>query len=116
AVIAKKRKHGPRGTAFVYRLSGAATVHIKISRIAVVRRTRRTRCLGHPRRGATHCRTAENRITLTRRDAAGLNRTAFPGQTLTGTLRRGSYEASVTATNAAGTSTPRVVTFTVVAG
>src|SRR5262249_31764653 len=98
AVIARKTKHRPRGTAFVYRLSGAATVHIRISRIAVVRRTRTTRCLGHPRRGATHCRTAENRITLTRRDAAGLNRTPFTGQTHTRTLRPGPYEASVTAT------------------
>jgi hypothetical protein len=113
AVIAKKTKRAPRGTAFVYTLSGAATVHIVISRIAVVRRTRMTRCLGHPRRGATHCQTAQNQITLTRRDAAGLNRTRFTGRTRARTLRPGSYEASVTATTAAGTSKPRVIKFTI---
>jgi hypothetical protein len=116
AVIAKKKKRAPRGTAFVYTLSGGATVHIVISRIAVVRRTRTTRCLGHPRRAATHCRTAQNQITLTRRDAAGLNRTPFTGRTHARALRPGSYEASVTATNAAGTSKPRVVAFTVLVG
>jgi hypothetical protein len=116
AVIASKANRVPRGTAFLYTLSGPATVHVVISRIAVVRRTRTTRCLGHPRRGATHCQAAQNLITLTRRDAAGLNQTSFTGRTRTRTLHPGAYQASVTATNAAGTSTPHVVAFTVVAG
>ncbi len=87
----------PRGTAFRYTLSGAATVRIAIGRVVIAR----------------HKRTTHTLIVLTRRDAAGAEATSFSGRTRTKTLGPGTYVASVTASNSAGKSAARTISFTV---
>jgi hypothetical protein len=89
----------PRGTAFAFRLSEAATVAITIQKSL--------------RRGLRDLR------TFTRQGAAGQNRVPFSGRILVNgrprALRPGSYQASVVATDAAGNrSGAQVIPFRVV--
>jgi hypothetical protein len=104
------------GTTFRYTLSEGATVKIAIAERRPGRRRGR-RCVAPTRklRKAKRCTRLIARGTLTRVSLQGANKVAFTGRIGRKALRRGSYQASLTATDAAGNSSkPRVVRFTVV--
>jgi hypothetical protein len=95
----------PRGSAFRFRLSEAATVRIAIQRARPGRRVGR-RCV-RPRPSLTHARRCTRWVragrTLVRRDlAAGARRIAFSGRIGRRALRRGRHRATLRAANAAG--------------
>jgi hypothetical protein len=85
----------------VFRLNRAATVTLRIKRLAPPRRARRSPKL----------------VTLRRTGQAGGNRVRFSGRVGRRALRPGRYRATVASTDATGRrSTPRRVTFRILPG
>ena len=109
------RRKAPRGTAFRYRLSAPATVRIEIRLQLPGRKTRRgcvkpTRKLRHKQKCSRYVTVG----TLIRHDPAGANSTAFSGRIGRRALRPGSYLAILAASNAAGVSQPKRLSFRIV--
>ena len=103
------------GTVFFFRLDRAATVNIAIQSSAPGRRVGRScRPDGRRLRKRPHCARTLLIGTLARSAHAGLNRVAFSGRIGRKALKPGRYRAVFTATDAAGASLPRTLSFTVV--
>lgn len=103
-----------RGTRFTYTLSEPATTKIVIARRRSGRRSGR-RCVAPTRklRKAKPCRRITVRTTLTRMSRQGKNSVAYSGAKA---LRPGRYQATLTATDAAGNaSKSQTVSFAIVA-
>jgi putative cell wall-binding protein len=106
-----------KGTTFRYRLSEAATVKIVIARGRKNGRRSGKRCVPATRklRKAKRCVRLTVVGTLTRASHAGLNSVGFSGRLGSKALSPGGYQATLTATDAAGnTSKPKAITFTIV--
>jgi hypothetical protein len=108
------RRH-KRGTVFSFRLDQPATVRIAIQTRARGRRVGRacraeTRRLRHNPR----CTRTITVATLTRTAHAGLNKVAFSGRIRGRALKPGHYQAAFTATDSAGASPPKTLSFTIV--
>ncbi|MCW3056754.1 MAG: hypothetical protein JWO21_723 [Solirubrobacterales bacterium] len=115
AVFARK---APLGTTFRFRLSAPAKVTIKITKTAPGLR-RGHSCLAPSaklrRKHAKRCTRILTLGTLTRSsEPTGSHRVAFSGRIGARPLRPGTYIAVVRASNAAGSSKPMSVSFTVV--
>jgi hypothetical protein len=111
-------KRAPRGTAFRFTLSAAAKVRITFTRAATGLRQGR-RCLAPTttlrRAHAKRCTRALTVGTLTRASLPqGRERIAFTGRVGHRALSPGAYKAMLSASNAAGRSTPVTLSFTVV--
>jgi hypothetical protein len=107
----------PRGSAFRYTLSVAASVRLRISAVLPGRRSGR-RCLP-PSRRLMHnrrCTRLALKRTLRRHGHAGRNTVRFSGKIGTRALKPGRYQARITATAESGASTPRTLRFTIVKG
>ena len=115
-LFATAAKRHPKGTTFNYTLSQAATIKIAISQRLPGRRAGK-RCVARTkRRHVAKCTRVLSRGTLTRTSHQGANTVAFSGRIGSKPLRPGRYQATLTATNAAGKKTsPQTVYFTVVA-
>jgi hypothetical protein len=115
AIAARRRP--PRGTKFVYTLSQAASVKIRIARRAAGRRVGK-RCLAatKARRHRKRCTRYVTAGSLTRLAGTGTTTTPFSGRVGSRRLRVGSYRATIVATTrgALHRSSPRVARFTVV--
>ena len=108
----------PLGSAFSFSLSTEARLQIALSRLLPGRRAR-ARCVAPTRKlaraGARACTRVHAAGTLTRAlESAGADSLAFTGRLGTRALTAGLYRASLQATNAAGSSKPVAVSFTVV--
>jgi len=111
-----KPKRHEAGTTFRYTLSEAATVKIEIARGRSGRRQAK-RCVAPTRklRKAKKCVRLTVMGTLTRASKTGGNSVAFSGRISTKALSPGSYQATLTATDAAkNISKPQTITFRVV--
>lgn len=112
---AKPKKH-KKGTAFRYTLSEAASVKIVIAQRRAGRRKGR-RCVAPTKklRRAKKCTRITRKGTLRRASRQGANTVAFSGQIGGKALRPGRYQATLTATDAAGNaSIPKRVLFRIV--
>jgi len=115
SAAAKTKKH-KKGTTFRYTLSEAATVKIAISQRLAGRRKGK-RCVAPTRklRKAKKCTRVAARGTLTRTSRQGKNSVAFSGRIGSRKLSPGSYQATLTATDAAkNTSRGKTITFRIV--
>jgi Tol biopolymer transport system component len=116
---AKKRskaKSVVRGTSFKFTLSEAATVQIAITQTVKGFRAHGKRTCSVAHRGQKHnCNRIVTVVTLVRAHLrSGSNTVAFSGRYAKSRLAKGSYTATVTATDAASNrSIPRSLTFTV---
>ncbi len=116
ALNAASRK-APRGTTFTFTLSEAATTRIAITHKAKGHRAGRTRpCKpAHPGQKRNCTRTALVLTLVRTHSTKGPNRIAFSGRYGRKRLAKGTYTATVTATDAArNRSKPHSLTFTVV--
>jgi hypothetical protein len=110
-------KQAPRGTTFRFTLSEVADVRIAIQRKLPGRRVGKScRKATRKLRKRPKCTRYGAATALTRRHRpAGRNSVAFSGRIRSKALARGTYRATVTATDAAGNrSAPRAATFTIV--
>jgi hypothetical protein len=108
------RRH-PRGTTFSFRLDQPATTSVKLQRVTVGRRVRRScRLSTKPLRHNPKCARYTAIATLTRTAHAGLNKLPFTGRIRGKALRPGRYRAVFTATDTAGKSKPLTIGFVVV--
>ncbi|MCA1707063.1 MAG: cell wall-binding repeat-containing protein, partial [Actinobacteria bacterium] len=113
---AQRRRKPKRGTTFRYTLSEAATVRMVIARGRTGRRSGR-RCVAPTRRlrRARKCIRLTVVGTLTRISRQGRNSVGFSGRIGSKALSPGGYQATLTATDAAGNrSRPRTITFKIV--
>jgi hypothetical protein len=104
------------GTAFTYALSEAATARIQI-RQTLRGRVKKGKCVPGSRklRKAKRCTRTKVMGALTRTSRAGANRVEFTGRIGKKALKRGAYQASLVATDAAGNgSATHTVAFKVV--
>jgi Tol biopolymer transport system component len=112
-----KRKRLARGTSFNFTLSEAATIDIAIARTVTGHRSHAVKPCAVAHRGQKHnCRRTLIVLTLVRaHSAAGANAVAFSGRFGKSRLAKGSYTATITATDAANNrSAPQSAAFTVV--
>ena len=116
ASAAKTNKH-KKGTTFHYTLSEAAAVKIVIAQRRAGRRKHK-KCVAPTRklRHARKCTRLTTRGTLTRTSRRqGANSVAFTGRIRSTALTPGSYQATLTATDAAqNTSTAQTIPFRIV--
>ncbi len=110
------RRRRPKGTTFSFSLDQPAKVKVAISRELAGRKVGKkckppTRALRRKRR----CTRLQGVGTLTRGAHTGTNRIKFTGRIGRRALKPGRYQAAFTATDAAGTSKPSVLRFTIVA-
>jgi hypothetical protein len=106
-----------KGTTFKYTLSEAASVKIAIAQRSPGRR-KGGRCVAPTRKLRKHakCTRTLARGALTRTSHQGANSVAFSGRIGSKALKPGTYQATLTATNAAtGASKPITIRFTIVA-
>jgi len=109
------RRH-PKGTVFVFTLNQAATVRIAIQSLLPGRRVHGVcRAPTHKLAHKPRCTRTHTLMTLVRTGHAGRDRVAFTGRLAGKALAPGHYRVVVTATDAAGTSAPRYLAFTIVA-
>ena len=108
------RRH-KQGTVFSFRLDQPATVKIAIQTSRPGRRVGR-RCKPDSKRlrGKRRCIRTVTIVTLVRSGHAGINKVAFSGRVRGKALRPGRYQAVFTAVDAAGSSQPRRLRFTIV--
>lgn len=112
----KKPKQPVRGTSFNFTLSEAASVHIAITQMVAGHRASAGKSCGVARRGQKHnCNRTLILLTLVRaHSVAGANAVAFSGRFGKSRLAKGTYTATITATDAANNrSAPRSAAFTV---
>lgn len=105
-----------RGTTFKYKLSEAATMKIDLQQLTPGRK-KGSACIrpSAKLKKAKKCIRAVSQGTLTRTSHAGLNRVAFTGRVGGKTLKPGSYQAMLSATDAAGNvSARKTITFKIV--
>ena len=107
-----------RGTGVLFTLSAPARLQIKLTRATPGMRSGR-RCVAPTRKlkqtHAQHCARTLTLGTLTRaNEPAGPDRVTFTGRLGRRRLAPNAYQATLTANNASGTSTPVTLTFTVV--
>jgi hypothetical protein len=117
AVSTRTRRRTPVGTTFNFKLSEPARVSIAIGQRRSGRR-RGKRCVAPTRslRRARKCTRLVGKGTLTRNAKQGANSVAFSGRIGFRPLKPGRYQATLTATDAAGNrSRPVLVYFRVVA-
>ncbi|HEY1833524.1 MAG TPA: hypothetical protein VGG08_03745 [Solirubrobacteraceae bacterium] len=118
----KKPKHKskpkpPHGTAFEFTLNEAAGVRIAITqKLPGHRKSRKAKCKAAHKGQKHNCTRTLTRVTLIRAKArAGSNTVSFSGRYAKTKLAKGTYTATIVATNAAGErSAARSVSFTVV--
>jgi uncharacterized delta-60 repeat protein len=108
-------KRHKRGTTFTFRLDQAATVKIAIQRKVHGRRVGRS-CRADSRRlrHKPRCTRTITFPTLVRSAHAGLNKVPFSGRIHGKALTPGRYQATFTATNNAGASPRKTLSFTIV--
>lgn len=114
--IRRSRRHRRTGTTFRYRLSEAARVTFSIEKKTAGRRVR-GRCRPPTRRNrkARRCTRYKRAGTFSQQGAPGTNTKRFVGRLRGRRLARGSYRATLRATDAAGNTSPaRRVSFRVV--
>ena len=112
--VAARRHH--KGTVFAFTLNQAATVRIAIQSLLPGRRVHGAcRAPTHKLRHKPRCTRTHTLTTLVRTGHAGRDRVAFTGRLAGKALAPGHYRIVVTATDAAGTSAPRYLAFTIVA-
>jgi hypothetical protein len=106
------KRRSPRGDTFSFTLDQAATVKIAIRRTASGRRSGHD-CKPESRRlkHAPRCKRILTVATLTRSASAGADDVPFTGRIDKKVLKGGRYTAVFSATDAAGTSTPRSLGF-----
>ncbi len=110
------RRH-PKGTVFAFTLNLSATVRIAIQSLAPGRRVHGVcRAPTDRFRHKPRCTRAHTLTTLVRTGHAGHDRVAFTGRLAGRALAPGRYRILVTAVDAGGTSAPRYLAFTIVAG
>jgi hypothetical protein len=120
AVSARKRKKPKRGTTIRYTLSEAASVTLRIDRRLKGRRVKKGKkrvCIKPTRknRKKRRCTRLKRAGTLTRKSKAGKNSVKFTGRIGRRALKRGSYQLTMVATDAAGNkSKPKRLRFKVV--
>ncbi|HUO75075.1 MAG TPA: hypothetical protein VMU39_30220 [Solirubrobacteraceae bacterium] len=119
AAARRKTKPKPKivGTTFTFALSEAARTQIVITQTVTGHRATRTKPCRAARRGQKHnCTFKATLLTLVRAHLrAGTNRVAFSGRYGHKRLAKGTYTATITATDAAGNrSRARSLTITVV--
>jgi DNA-binding beta-propeller fold protein YncE len=104
----------PKGTVFSFRLDQAATVKLAIQANLAGRRVG-GRCVAATTtlRHKPRCTRTVTTATLTRTAHTALNKIAFSGRISGKALKPGSYKAVFTATDAAGSSQPKALSFTV---
>jgi hypothetical protein len=113
ATAAARRHH--RGTVFAFSLDRAASVRIAITTTAPGRRVGgRCRPSSRALRHRPRCKAIVTAGTLMRAAHAGSNRVPFSGRIGSKALKPGRYTASFTAIDAAGSSTPQTLSFTIV--
>jgi hypothetical protein len=113
----KKKKKVARGTSFDFKLSEAATVRIAITQTVKGHRVAHAKTCSVARRGQKHnCSRTVTLLTLVRTHSrAGANAVPFSGRYGKRHLAKGSYTATITATDPSGNrSRPRSLTFVVV--
>jgi uncharacterized delta-60 repeat protein len=108
-------KRHKQGTVFTFRLDQAATVKIAIQRKVPGRRVGR-RCVANSRRlrHKPRCTRTITVKTLVRSAHAGLNKVPFSGRIGGKALAPGSYQAVFTASDSAGASPSKALSFTIV--
>jgi CSLREA domain-containing protein len=112
--VASRRHH--KGTVFAFTLNQAATVRIAIQALLLGRRAHGAcRAPSHKLRHKPRCTRTHTLITLVRTGHAGRDLVAFTGRPAGKALAPGHYRIVVTAADAAGTSAPRYLAFTIVA-
>lgn len=109
----KTARRRPRGTVFSFDLNQLATVKLTITRTLRGRREG-NRCKVSSRASHDACTVKAAIATLTRVAHAGANTIGFTGRVHNKALSPGEYEATFTATNAAGTSASTGVAFRIV--
>ncbi len=104
----------PKGTVFSFRLDQAATVKLVIQANLAGRRVG-GRCVAATTalRHKPRCTRTVTTATLTRTAHTALNKIAFSGRISGKALKPGSYKAVFTATDAAGSSQPKTLSFTI---
>jgi len=115
---ASKRRRAPRGSAFRYTISAAATARIAIDRASAGLRSGR-RCAKPSRalrrRHARRCTRYIHAGTLVRAATQGANRHPFTGRIGRRALKPDPYRATITTTDAAGNaSTASTASFRIV--
>jgi hypothetical protein len=113
----RRKKKVVKGTTFTFTLSEDAVTRIAITqKLKGHRASPKKPCKAARRGQRRNCTRTVTLLTLVRKHTrAGANRIAFSGRYARKRLARGSYTATLTATDAAGNrSKPRQVTFTVV--
>jgi NHL repeat len=111
-----RRHRAPVGTTFSFTLDQSATVTLRFTQ-RVPGRRRGRRCVAPSHRNAKRRRCTRTVMVATLSSAAhaGLDKLAFQGRVSRGRkLRPGRYTVLVRATNAAGSSATRSLTFTIV--
>ena len=110
-----RRRH-PRGTTFSLGLDQAAALTIRIQRKLPGRRVTGV-CRRPTRRNSNRrpCTRLVTKATLRRTAVAGLNRIPFSGRIRGRALAPGRYRAVFRAANSVGTSSPKVLSFRIVA-
>lgn len=108
-------KRHKQGTTFAFRLDQAATVKIAIQTKARGRRVGRS-CRANSRRlrHKPRCTRTSTVATLARSAHAGLNKVPFSGRIRGKALAPGRYQATFTATDSAGASPSKTLSFTIV--
>jgi hypothetical protein len=110
-----KRKKLPVGTTFSFSLNESANVSFSFTQPAVGRKTK-ARCAVQPkqRHRGNVCKHSVVRGTLSFAGHAGMNKVSFQGRSGKHKLKPGSYTLVITAANAAGHSSPKSLSFTIV--
>ena len=114
-LVGRTARRIPRGTTFSFRLDYPAVARVRIQRKLRGRRVGGV-CKPPTRRLRHHrsCTRLVTKATLRRNASVGLNRIAFSGRIRGRALPPGRYRAAFTATNPAGTSRTRALSFTIV--
>lgn len=108
-------KRHKQGTTFAFRLDQAATVKIAIQKKTPGRRVGRIcRANSHKLRHKPRCTRTITVVTLVRSGHAGLNKVPFSGRIRGKALAPGRYQATFTATDSAGASPSKTLSFTIV--
>ena len=106
-----------RGTTFSFNLSRPATVRLTITTTSPGRRSHgRCQPESPALAGMPLCSRAVTVATITRTAPSGADRLTFSGRIAGKALSPGQYEATLTASDEGGTSSPRTLRFTILTG
>ena len=108
-------RHHPRGTVFSFRLDQRANITVTVyAKLAGRRSGGSCKPAGRRLAGRPRCTRTVAVATFARSGHAGANKVAFTARIRGKALKPGSYEASFTATDLAGSSNPASLGFTIV--